>query len=133
MSAIKVPNVGERTLLDAALGGLSLTYRLYQNAHTPGDGSTAADFTECTFDGYAAQGPSWGAAATNGSGDAEAVAAALTWTATGGSTSNTVYGYYVTDGGGEVVWAELFDTPVAVVDAPDAVVVTPTITLKSQS
>lgn len=81
--------------------------RLFQNNYTPLDTDTAANFTQATFTGYAAITlNTWGTPFTNGSNKAEVDEIIRTFTQTGVGVTNTVYGYYVTDGSGNLLWAE---------------------------
>lgn len=81
---------------------------LYINNHTPTDGDDVTDYTEATFGGYASIPlASWGAAFLNAANIAESDEILRTFTCTGAPLTNTVYGYYVTDSGGNLVGAEL--------------------------
>jgi hypothetical protein len=106
--AIKIPNVGEVLLLEELRAYLNtLTLRLFQNDYTPVDGSVIGNFTEATFDGYASQSLSdFAAAYLNASNKAEVDASLYIFLMTGAVTPNTIYGYYVTIGGTQVVYAE---------------------------
>lgn len=109
--SLKIPDVGLPKLLDLKTGKVTgpptYTCKLFQNNYTPVAGSVAGDFTECTFSGYGAGQTitGWASAAVTGS-IASAAAAALTWTHNGGGTSNNIYGMYVVDAGGVLIWAE---------------------------
>lgn len=84
-----------------------LTLRLFQNNHTPDGADVAGDYTEATFSGYAAVAlNNWGNAFQNGSDQGEIDETVRIFTCTGPSPSNAIYGYYVTDGSGNLVWAE---------------------------
>lgn len=106
--SIKVPNVGETLLLEYLRGYLNtLTLRLFQNNYTPVDGSVIGSFTEATFDGYAAIAlTTFAAAYQNVSAKAETDAALAVFLMTGSTTPNTIYGYYVTIGSSQVIFAE---------------------------
>lgn len=85
-----------------------LTLRLYQNNRTPAETDVASDYTEATFPGYAAQALNdFGTPFLNGANKAQMQSGLHTFTSTGSSPSNTIYGYYVTDSGGNLVGAEL--------------------------
>jgi len=107
--SIKVPNVSELTLLDALISGKlnGAKLRAYQNNYTPVDTSVIGDFTQATFSGYAEITlNTWTAAALNASNKAETSMAAQTWTVAAGGVSNTVYGIYVVDAAGNLLYAE---------------------------
>lgn len=106
---LKVPNDGELNLLDFLTANLfdGLELRLYQNNYTPTDSSQVSNFTECDFSGYVSQTITAWTAAQIIAGHASSDAAQLTFTRSGGPTSNNVYGYFVTDSAGtKIYWAE---------------------------
>lgn len=83
------------------------TLRLFQNNLQPTDANVVADFTEATFDGYAAQPlDDFGVAALDQNNKGRIVAPLHTFTATGGVTANQIYGYYVTDPAGALVYSD---------------------------
>lgn len=117
-------------LVAAAQFLASLTYHLYQNALNPSFSNVIGDFTEASFDGYAAIGPVvWGATFTDANGNANVVGQTLEYLMTGSATPNTIYGYYATQTVGSVVgalqYSEAFPTPVPMVLAFQATVITP--------
>ena len=114
-------------------GGMpaSWTYRLYQNMYTPTTSDTSSNYTEATFDGYAAKtGVTWNAVGNNNPG-AVITANAWTYTQTGTTITNTIYGWYATDGSGNFQWAELFSSPVSMNAVNNTITVQPEIILKS--
>jgi hypothetical protein len=91
--------------LQSWLNGLTL--HLYQNNKVPAVGDTLSAYTECTFDGYAAQAvATWGAPTLDANNNDQYSATDVTFNMTGSVTPNTVYGYYLTDGSGNLVLAE---------------------------
>src|SRR5690349_6733677 len=105
-----VPNQGEQVLLDAATGktaASTLTLRLFSNNLTPGASTTEADVTEVAGGGYAGialTAASW--VTTPGSPTSSAYPQ-QTFTFTGATDSpGTIYGYYVTNAAGKLLWAE---------------------------
>lgn len=106
--SIKIPNSGEVLVLQALVSYLNtLTLHLYQNDVTPTDAWTIASVVEATFPGYAAVVPgTFGAAFTNSANQAESDAALVTFTSTGASPANTIFGYYLTNPAGALVYAE---------------------------
>jgi len=89
--------------------------RLFQNNHTPAHGDVLATYTEATFSGYAAiQLVSWGAPYLSADFHAWIDEIVRTFTASASSPANTIYGYYVTKGSTDLLWAELALTPVTI-------------------
>lgn len=86
----------------------TLTLRLYQNNHTPVDTDTAANYTEATFSGYSAIAlGSWSNAFLNSDNYGETDETTRVFTCTVAAPANTIYGYYITDGSGNLIWAEI--------------------------
>lgn len=84
----------------------SLTLRLFVNAWTPTVSDGNGNYTEATFPGYAAQNTTtWNPPGLDGNNNLQYDGPAVSNTSTGGSL-DTVYGYYLTDGSGNVVFAE---------------------------
>lgn len=83
------------------------TLRLFQNNHVPDPTDTVASYTEATFTGYAAIATvNWGNAFLNGANIAEIDEINRTFTQTASTVSNTIFGYYITDGPGNLIFAE---------------------------
>lgn len=128
---IAIPNTMRRAILAAlvATDGLldDVEIHLYQNNYTPGPASVLGDFTEATFDGYAASDAVvWGTPFTDLLDNAVVAGGSKQFTSTGATTPNVVYGYYVTDAAGTgYKYAERFDNPVNIDGAAQAVVVLP--------
>jgi hypothetical protein len=76
----------------------NVKYRLFANNVTPTLNDTLATYTEASFAGYAAVSQNWSNFTINGVANHQgyALAPPVTFTNTSGSTQ-TVYGYYVTD------------------------------------
>ena len=100
---------------------------LYQNNHTPADADTVSAYTECTFAGYAAQSITGWTTPTATGHVSRSTATKLTFTRTSTGTTQTVYGYYVTDAGGtNLLWAELDpSSPIPITNNGDTYAVTP--------
>lgn len=98
-----------RAILSLLIGTLDTFYlKLYVNNHTPIVTDTAAAFTEPSGSWYTAVLlSSWGAAFVNGSNQGETDEVVHTYTASGTVVSEDVYGYFVTDGSGNLAWAEI--------------------------
>lgn len=88
---------------------------LFQNNFVPSEASVLGDFTEATFDGYAAQIFSFGAAFVNGTPAGQMNASSYTWVKAVGAVTNTIYGMYITDIAGNVSAYELFAAPIPMV------------------
>lgn len=85
----------------------SCTLRLFQNNHVPASTDTVANYTEATFTGYAAIATvSWGNAYLNGALLGEIDEVNRTFTQTANTVTNTIFGYYITDVGGNLIFAE---------------------------
>lgn len=116
MSQIIVPNVGERTILDQLIagwnGGEIPRLKLFTNNYTPIATSVAGDFTEPTVTGYGyIDLDSWAAALTDPDGVAYTLHPSVTFSGSTGPV--TVYGYFVTDDAGVLLWAVRFDASVS--------------------
>lgn len=112
-------------------GGNNLTLRLFCNDVTPAQ--TGISYNEATGGGYAAKtltNGSWTVATANDPSDA--VYAEQTFTFTGALTTNTtVYGYYVTDAGNTVLWAERLTAAFTPANNGDNIKITPKFQLSS--
>lgn len=135
-----VPNAGELVLLrwllkEVSLSSMNQTLRLFSNNVTIDKNTVVAGLTEATFTGYVpiplARG-SWVSPVT------VADRAVTTYTSTSSvftatvGTSNTIYGYYVTDDvTGTCLWAENFPAPLSMI-AGATLTILPTFTLDSE-
>lgn len=128
---IAIPDSQRRAIVTAltATGGSlnGAKVHLYKNDYTPGPGSRLTDLIEADFTGYAASAALvWGSTFTDELHNAVAAAASVQFNDTGEAVTNTVYGYYVTDGAGAVLlYAERFDSPVPMTGPAQAIVVLP--------
>jgi hypothetical protein len=115
---IVLADTGANAILLAAFNGQNLSMRLFVNNVTPTDASTIATFTEASGGGYAAKTLTGGSWTGSNVGGIEQVAYALqTWSFSSALTGNaTIYGYYVTNAAGTVLWyadAQVPFTPTA--------------------
>jgi len=131
--ALVLADLGAATILDAFFnnswpaGGKDLTLKLYTNDYTPLDTSTAGSFTEAAGGGYATKTLSNGSWTQSQVSNIEQVAyAQQTITFTGAlNGSATVYGYFVVDADGVLVYGERFATAFQPTSNGDAIKVTP--------
>lgn len=107
--ALVIPNVGEVVLLSNMLNKVApqnTVLHLYSNNLTPDENTVIGDITEVTSTGYSAitlTSSSWTVA--TGGGVATASYAQQTYNIT---TSATVFGYYITNTSGDLLWLERF-------------------------
>ena len=107
MAAV-IPNTAEIIFLEKMKEILNTGIaKLFKNDKVPAAGDNAGDYVEADFTGYASKAlNNWGAAFTNGNGDAQTDETLKVWTQTGVATTCDVYGYYVVDGNGALLYAE---------------------------
>lgn len=85
----------------------TLTLRLFKNDHPPVETDDVFAFDEATFTGYAAVPTTgWGMPALDAAFRAQIVEVLHTFACTGPAVPNTIFGYYLTDPAGRLVWAE---------------------------
>lgn len=127
------PNVGEVLLLKYMLNNATPTnveLRLYTNNITPAYTDVLASYTQSSAAGYAGitlTGSAWTVAASSGTVVANFAQQTFSYT-----TSESVYGYYVTsNGAGQVLWAERFSgaVPFNIPSGGGTVSITPRVTL----
>jgi hypothetical protein len=81
---------------------------LFTNNHAPVEADVIGNYVEPTAGWYARQALGNWPASSYVLPNATSVNAPITWTDTGGIGSNaTVYGYFIVDAGGVLMWAEL--------------------------
>lgn len=108
MSLVTTTNF-RRAILSLIQANLDTYFlNIYVNNHTPVVTDVTADYTPPAGAWYSPIALTmWGAAFVNGSNQGEIDEIIRTWTVGAGAVVESVYGYYVTDGGGLLVWAEL--------------------------
>lgn len=107
--SLKVPEDASLLIMEAIRTGLLMgcDLRCYSNNHTPTDADDVTDYTECTFPGYAdVPLNSWTSPTINVDGKAEISMTEQLFTAGSIVTPENIYGIYVTDAGGDLVYAE---------------------------
>lgn len=112
---------------DRPAGGNNLTLKLFATNVTPADTDTAGTYTEANGGGYSSKtltNGSW--TVSTGNDPSDAVYAEQTFTFTGPLTTNTtIYGYFVVDADGTLVWAEKFATSFTPTNNGDQLKLTP--------
>lgn len=102
---------GLRNTLDAARRRFEGKYRagLFQNNYKPKISSELVNLTPCNFSGYMGEQITGGWSIPVSAGlYAITQAIDVLWEHDGGSIGNFVYGYYIVDDDGDLVWAERF-------------------------
>lgn len=131
--ALNVPDAGADAFLNRMLknvfpaGGANQTLKLFVNNVTPADADVANTYTEASGGNYAnvALATSNWTVGTAG-GIKEASQNAVTWTFNGALTTNpTIYGYYVIDADGVLLWSEKFSNTFTPANNGDQLSVTP--------
>ena len=112
---------------DRPTGGNDLTLRLFATDVTPADTHTAASYTEAAGGGYSAATLTCGSwTVTVGNDPSDAVYAQVTFTFTGTLTTNpSIYGYYVVDADGTLIYAEKLSAPFTPANNGDQIKITP--------
>lgn len=120
--------------LAAFLEGATFYAKLFRNDRIPKQTDTAAQYQEADFSGYQGQQPitAW-TDPVMVDGRAYSRADSLTWQHSGGPEDNLIFGYFVVDEDGALLWAERNPAGPRIVSAgnPDYVV-TPVVTETSE-
>lgn len=107
----------------------NLTLRLFKTNVTPAETDTAASYTEATFTGYAAISLASADWTLTPGAPSSAACAQKTFTSSADQTAQTIYGYYLTENGGNtLIAAEAFSAGVVIANNNDILRVTPSIT-----
>lgn len=113
MAGLVLSDVGAAMMLKAILnnvwpsGGKNLTIKLYTNNYIPLDTSASNSFTEATGGGYTSKTLTNGSWTVGSASLRQGTYAKQVWTFTGALTTNpTIYGYYVIDADGILVFAQ---------------------------
>jgi hypothetical protein len=103
---------------------------LFQNDMVPTTASIIADFTEATYDGYAALSTPYGGGPYRETDGSFTIESSLSFSMTGSVTPNIIYGAYQLDStGANLIFAKRFDNPIAMVDAFSHILIVNKITL----
>ena len=134
--ALVIPNASEVKLLNNLLNitpPTNTVLHLYSNNLTPGSNTVIGDVTQVTAGGYAQitlTSSSW-TVATSGGGVTTASYPEQTFNIT---TSATIYGYYITNVAGDLLWIERFTAaPFQLAGSGGQVLITSQISLNSCS
>lgn len=134
MSNLIVPDDSKKSMARVIIQAKQITYiNLFKNDVTPGHATVLADLTLADFGGYAQKNmttPVVGAA-LDANGRAVITWDEVTFTRTGGP-DNTIYGYYVANNDGALLWCERFDNPVPVTADGIFIKLTPKLTDRSE-
>ena len=138
--ALLVPNVGEERMLrlithttTAASTNGNLMLRLYKTDVTPTSTQTLVDYTEATFTGYAATECTSGSWTITAGAPSDATQSSATTFTCGAATSESIYGYFLTQQDSSVLmWAEKFsDGPYVLTNDGDKIILTAAVTLST--
>jgi len=112
-------------------GGKDLTLKLFTNDITPVDTHVASNYTEAAGGGYAAKTLSNGSWTVTPANDpSDAIYAQQVWTFTGALTGpGVIYGYFVLDADGILLWAERLTAAFTPANNGDQVKITPKVEL----
>jgi hypothetical protein len=133
--SLVVSDVGKQDLIAPLSTYLAANavLRLFQNNHVPNHADTAASYTEATFAGYAAINlTTWGTPYLSADFHAWIDETLRTFTSTGSSPANTIYGYFVTKGSGDLLFAEAAAVAVTINASGQAYSVLPRFSLTSE-
>ncbi len=133
---IAVPNEGEQRMLELVLNkssGENLYLILFGNNVSPSENDNVANYTEISSGGYANKsltGANWSVANGN---NCVATYTAQTFSFTGATSPNTVYGYALKQVTSmRLMWTERFsDGPYAINNNGDSITITPRIELNN--
>jgi len=137
---IIVPIAGEKKMLDKYLAIDTLRVQLFQTNITPSSTTVLATFTaggvEANYSGYTSQSifiADWTAAADDGTGRAFSTNILKIFINTTGVVGNNIYGYWITDPGGALLWCERFGSaPIDMLTAGKSFYWLPILTFKSE-
>jgi hypothetical protein len=132
--SLKIVDVGITKMLDKLLGayGNTLQLCLYQNNYTPAAGDTLANYTEATFAGYTRQAISNWIPSTLAASVATSNADQKQFQRSATGTAQTIYGYFVLDGTGNLLFAERDPAaPITLTAQGDTYLITPKFTYQS--
>lgn len=133
--SMKIPDGGLQKLVDKLFTayGNTCVLKLFQNNITPAAGDAVGTYTEATFAGYASSNCTGWTASTMASSTATTTADQKTFTRSSTGTVQNIYGYYVLDAGGNLLFAERdAAAPIPITNLGDSYLVTPKWTLKSE-
>jgi hypothetical protein len=133
--ALIIPTIGELNILIAVVTYLvSSKIKLFKSNTVITPDTVLADLTEADYTGYVAQTvTAWGTPVLNGDGKAETIAPSHTFAPTSPTTvPNIVYGYWVEDTAGNLLWAENFAEPKALNGPTDGFVLLGVFTFASE-
>jgi len=134
MSNLIVPDTGKIAMAKVIIQAHQIAkIDLFQNNYTPDHAASLGLLTVANFAGYAQQTLTTPVVSPvlDGTNRAFITWDPVTFTRSGGP-NNTIYGYYVTDDAGNLLWVERFDSPVPVNADGVFLTLTPKLTDMSQ-
>lgn len=128
MTATQVLNLAIAADIVTAVTGalIGAEVELFTDDVLPTSMSVLADFTLATYDGYAAEAVTWLAPSVSDDGKVEIVGTVGEFRPTGATTPNDIFGFLITDGGGNLLYGGRFpDAPLPMNTTLDQIIVTP--------
>ena len=120
---------GDKIILDLLAADPLVYLKLFANDRVPLVTDTEANYTEATFSGYpGSTAITWSAAFVNGSAKGEIDGDPVDFTNSTGAVGNTIYGAYVVDGSGKLIYADRFGAPFVMTAAGATFSYTPVVT-----
>lgn len=133
--ALKVPDDAELLFAQMIKDNWTTVIRLFKNDKVPANGDDVSDYTEADFSGYAEQDITSGWANPITLNDkATLIGSTAVFTHNGGPTGNSIYGYYIVDGNGDLLFAERNPAaPTTIDQLGETYAVAPLFTFSSES
>lgn len=121
---------GKRRMLDSCVAEISTDMKLvlFKASVVISDDTVYGDLTIADYSGYSSQTVSFPASSIDGDAKASSLAPMITFTHSGGGTSNVIYGYALVDvGDNTLIFVEMFAAPQSMSVSGDFIKITPTL------